>query len=50
VVLPAAPFGMDGQRTLDGVSAEEIGEAHAGRVHIAASSAELFEVLASADA
>jgi putative radical SAM enzyme (TIGR03279 family) len=45
VVLPRSAFGFDGRSTLDGVSAEEVGAAYAGRVHLAATPAELLEIL-----
>jgi putative radical SAM enzyme (TIGR03279 family) len=45
VVLPRGPFGFDGRCTLDGVSAEEVGAAHPGRVHLAATPAELLALL-----
>ena len=45
VVLPRGPFGFDGRYTLDGVSAEEVGAAHPGRVHLAASPRELLGIL-----
>ena len=45
VVLPRGAFGFDGSETLDGVSAEEAGAAHPGRVHLASSPAELLEIL-----
>jgi putative radical SAM enzyme (TIGR03279 family) len=45
VVLPRSAFGFDGRSTLDGVPAEEVGAAHPGRVHLAASPAEILEVL-----
>ena len=44
VVLPSGAFGFDGQATLDGVSAEAVGAAHPGRVHLAASPAELLAI------
>jgi len=50
VVLPRGPFGFDGRTTLDGISAEEVGAAHPGRVHLAASARELLDVLLDADA
>jgi len=46
VVIPRGAFGFDGQATLDGVSAEEVGAAHPGRVHLAATPAELLAILA----
>jgi NifB/MoaA-like Fe-S oxidoreductase len=45
VVLPRGPFGFDGRCTLDGVSAELIGAAHPGRVHLASSPRDLLEIL-----
>ncbi len=45
VVLPRSAFGFNGQYTLDGVSAESVGAAHPGRVHLASTPAELLEVL-----
>jgi putative radical SAM enzyme (TIGR03279 family) len=45
VVLPRGPFGFDGHRTLDGVSAEEVGAAHPGRVHLASTPRELLTIL-----
>jgi NifB/MoaA-like Fe-S oxidoreductase len=45
VVLPRGPFGFDGRCTLDGVSAQEIGAAHPGRVHLAATPQELLAIL-----
>ena len=45
VVLPRGPFGFDGRMTLDEVSVEEVGAAHPGRVHVAATPRELFEIL-----
>ncbi len=45
VVLPRSPFGFDGRTTLDGVSADEVGAAHPGRVHLATTPAELLEIL-----
>jgi putative radical SAM enzyme (TIGR03279 family) len=47
IVLPAGPFGFDGRATLDGVSAEEVGAAHPGRVHLAATPRELLTILVS---
>ena len=38
-------FGFDGRSTLDGVSAEEVGAAHAGRVHLASTPRELLAIL-----
>ena len=45
VVLPRGPFGFDGRCTLDGVSAEQVGDAHPGRVHLASTPAELLGIL-----
>jgi putative radical SAM enzyme (TIGR03279 family) len=45
VVLPRGAFGFDGRCTLDGVSAEEVGAAHPGRVHLASTAAELFDIM-----
>lgn len=45
VVLPRGPFGFDGRCTLDGVSAEAVGDAHPGRVHLASSPRELLAIL-----
>jgi NifB/MoaA-like Fe-S oxidoreductase len=45
VVLPRGPFGFDGSATLDGVSAEEVGAAHPGRVHLASTPRELLTIL-----
>jgi NifB/MoaA-like Fe-S oxidoreductase len=45
VVLPRGAFGFDGQHTLDGVSAHEIGAAHPGRVHLASTPGDLAEIL-----
>lgn len=45
IVLPRGAFGFDGQQTLDGVSAEDVGAAHPGRVHLASTPGELFDVL-----
>ena len=45
IVLPAGPFGFDGRSTLDGVSTEEVGAAHAGRVHLASTPRELLSIL-----
>jgi NifB/MoaA-like Fe-S oxidoreductase len=45
VVLPRGPFGFDGRHTLDGVSAEDVGAAHPGRVHLAAGARELLAIL-----
>jgi NifB/MoaA-like Fe-S oxidoreductase len=45
VVLPRGPFGFDGQRTLDGISAEAVGDAHPARVHLASSPRELLAIL-----
>lgn len=45
IVLPRGPFGFDGSSTLDGLSAEEVGAAHRGRVHLAATPRELLAIL-----
>lgn len=45
IVLPAGPFGFDGRATLDGVSAEAVGAAHRGRVHLASGPRELLAIL-----
>ena len=45
IVLPRGAFGFDGRQTLDGISAQEVGAAHPGRVHLAASPRELLELL-----
>ena len=45
IVLPRGAFGFDGHSTLDGVSAETVGAAHPGRVHLASTPAELLEIL-----
>jgi putative radical SAM enzyme (TIGR03279 family) len=45
VVLPRGAFGFDGRCTLDGVSAEDVGAAHTGRVHLAATPRELLAIL-----
>jgi len=45
IVLPAGPFGFDGSATLDGVSAEAVGAAHPGRVHLASTPRELLAIL-----
>jgi hypothetical protein len=45
VVLPSGPFGFDGRCTLDGVSAEDVGAAHPGRVHLASTPRELLTIL-----
>jgi NifB/MoaA-like Fe-S oxidoreductase len=47
VVLPRGPFGFDGHCTLDGILVETVGDAHPGRVHLAASPRELLTILAS---
>jgi putative radical SAM enzyme (TIGR03279 family) len=44
IVLPAGPFGFDGRATLDGVSPEEVGAAHPGRVHLASTPRELLAI------
>ena len=48
IVLPRGPFGFDGHATLDGISAEEVGAAHPGRVHLAATPRELLTILSTA--
>jgi Protein of unknown function (DUF512) len=45
IVLPRGAFGFDGRSTLDGVSAETVGAAHPGRVHLASTPAELLVIL-----
>jgi putative radical SAM enzyme (TIGR03279 family) len=45
IVLPRGPFGFDGRTTLDGVSAEAVGAAHPGRVHLATTPRELLAIL-----
>jgi putative radical SAM enzyme (TIGR03279 family) len=45
VVVPASAFGFDGRCTLDGVSAEAVGEAHPARVHLASTPPELLTIL-----
>jgi len=45
IVLPRGPFGFDGRCTLDGLSAEQVGDAHPGRVHLASTPAELLAIL-----
>jgi putative radical SAM enzyme (TIGR03279 family) len=47
VVLPRGPFGFDGRTTLDGVSAEDVGAAHPGRVHLASTPRELLTILST---
>jgi putative radical SAM enzyme (TIGR03279 family) len=47
IVLPRGAFGFDGRCTLDGVSAEEVGAAHPGRVHLASTPRELLDILTS---
>lgn len=47
VVLPRGAFGFDGRCTLDGVSAEDVGAAHPGRVHLASTPRELLSILSS---
>jgi putative radical SAM enzyme (TIGR03279 family) len=47
VVLPRGAFGFDGRQPLDGISAEEVGAAHPGRVHLASTPAELIAILSS---
>jgi NifB/MoaA-like Fe-S oxidoreductase len=44
-VLPRGPFGFDGTTTLDGVSAQEVGAAHPGRVHLASTPRELLTIM-----
>lgn len=46
IVVPAGAFGFDGGSTLDGLSAEEVGAAHRGRVYLAGSPRALLEILA----
>ena len=48
VVLPRGAFGFEGQATLDGISAETVGAAHPGRVHLASTPAELLRILSNA--
>lgn len=45
IVLPRGPFGFDGTSTLDGISAEEVGAAHPGQVHLASTPRELLDIL-----
>ncbi len=45
VVLPRGAFGFDGTHTIDGVSAESVGAAHPGRVHLASTPEDLLQVL-----
>jgi hypothetical protein len=45
VVLPRSAFAFDGQTTLDALSAQAVGAAHPGRVHLASTPAELLEIL-----
>jgi putative radical SAM enzyme (TIGR03279 family) len=45
IVLPRGAFGFDGRHTIDGVSAEEVGDAHPGRVHLASTPHELLKIL-----
>jgi NifB/MoaA-like Fe-S oxidoreductase len=47
VILPRGAFGFDGRQTLDGISAETVGAAHPGRVHLASTPAELIAILSS---
>lgn len=47
IVLPRGAFGFDGRTTLDGVSAEDIGNAHPARVHLASTPRELLAILRS---
>jgi putative radical SAM enzyme (TIGR03279 family) len=48
VVVPRGAFGFDGRCTLDGISAEEVGAAHPGWVHLASTPRELLEILSEA--
>jgi hypothetical protein len=45
IVLPRGAFGFDGRQTLDGISAEAVGNAHPGTVHLASTPAELLRLL-----
>jgi putative radical SAM enzyme (TIGR03279 family) len=45
VVLPRGAFGFDGLHTLDGISADDVGAAHRGRVYLAATPEELAAIL-----
>jgi putative radical SAM enzyme (TIGR03279 family) len=45
IVLPRTAFGFDGRTTLDGVTAEEVGAAHPGRVHLATTPRELLDAV-----
>jgi putative radical SAM enzyme (TIGR03279 family) len=45
VVVPGGAFGFEGRCTLDGISAETVGAAHPGRVHLASTPRELLEIL-----
>ena len=45
IVLPRGAFGFEGHSTLDGISAEEVGAAYSGRVHLASTPNELLEIL-----
>jgi putative radical SAM enzyme (TIGR03279 family) len=47
VVLPRSAFGFDGTTSLDGISADQVGAAHPGRVHLASTPRELMEILGS---
>jgi hypothetical protein len=47
VVLPRGPFGFAGSATLDGVSADQVGAAHPGRVHLASTPRELLTILSN---
>jgi putative radical SAM enzyme (TIGR03279 family) len=47
IVLPRGAFGFDGRCTLDGVSAEVVGAAHPGRVHLASTPRELLAILSA---
>ena len=45
IVLPRGAFTHNGQTTLDGLSAHDVGAAHPGRVHLASTPAELLAIL-----
>jgi putative radical SAM enzyme (TIGR03279 family) len=45
VVLPRSAFAFDGETTLDGLSAQAVGAAHPGRVHLASTPADLLAIL-----
>jgi putative radical SAM enzyme (TIGR03279 family) len=47
IVVPRSAFGFDGRHTLDGISAEGVGDAHPARVHLASTPAELLAILLS---